>query len=152
MQNGILITIRQGLDVWSGSQGVAKCRSYLCRVRVHGYVCFLWPNSLKVSALEVVFYAMTLSSHRRCSSSSIFFRTVYAGLLRKAVCILHWTYYICPNQAPTAENNPEDPAQPNRFNAVIEKIERLYMVTVDNVIWLRIRHSLIVDSVFKLLG
>jgi len=29
--------------------------------------------------------------------------------------------------APTAENNPEDPAQPNRFNAVIEKIERLYM-------------------------
>ncbi|CAM0883954.1 unnamed protein product [Alopecurus aequalis] len=32
-----------------------------------------------------------------------------------------------PGVAPTAENNPEDPAQPNRFNAVIEKIERLYM-------------------------
>ncbi|XP_047056393.1 ubinuclein-1-like [Lolium rigidum] len=32
-----------------------------------------------------------------------------------------------PGVAPAAENNPEDPAQPNRFNAVIEKIERLYM-------------------------
>jgi hypothetical protein len=25
------------------------------------------------------------------------------------------------------ESDPKDPAQPNRFNAVIEKIERLYM-------------------------
>jgi hypothetical protein len=54
---------------------------------------------------------------------------VYAGLLRSHVRILRQTDYICSNQAPAAENNPEDPAQPNRFNAVIEKIERLYMVT-----------------------
>jgi hypothetical protein len=33
------------------------------------------------------------------------------------------------NQAHPAENDPKDPSQPNRFNAVIEKIERLYMVT-----------------------
>lgn len=32
-----------------------------------------------------------------------------------------------PAAALPAENDPEDPAQPNRFNAVIEKIERLYM-------------------------
>ncbi|KAI5003116.1 hypothetical protein ZWY2020_027766 [Hordeum vulgare] len=32
-----------------------------------------------------------------------------------------------PAAAHPAENDPEDPAQPNRFNAVIEKIERLYM-------------------------
>ncbi|KAF7039166.1 hypothetical protein CFC21_049215 [Triticum aestivum] len=32
-----------------------------------------------------------------------------------------------PAAAPPAENDAEDPAQPNRFNAVIEKIERLYM-------------------------
>uniref|UniRef100_N1R0P1 Hpc2-related domain-containing protein n=1 Tax=Aegilops tauschii TaxID=37682 RepID=N1R0P1_AEGTA len=32
-----------------------------------------------------------------------------------------------PTKAPPAENDAEDPAQPNRFNAVIEKIERLYM-------------------------
>lgn len=38
------------------------------------------------------------------------------------------------NQALPAENDPEDPAQPNRFNAVIEKIERLYMVTTDDII------------------
>jgi hypothetical protein len=56
-------------------------------------------------------------------------RTVYARLLRIPVRILHRTDCICSNQAPAAENNPEDPAQPNRFNAVIEKIERLYMVT-----------------------
>ncbi|XP_010232654.1 ubinuclein-1 isoform X3 [Brachypodium distachyon] len=32
-----------------------------------------------------------------------------------------------PGAAHPAENDPEDPTQPNRFNAVIEKIERLYM-------------------------
>jgi hypothetical protein len=32
------------------------------------------------------------------------------------------------NQVHPPESDPKDPAQPNRFNAVIEKIERLYMV------------------------
>jgi hypothetical protein len=31
------------------------------------------------------------------------------------------------NQVHPPESDPKDPAQPNRFNAVIEKIERLYM-------------------------
>ena len=51
------------------------------------------------------------------------------------------------NQAPPAENDAEDPAQPNRFNAVIEKIERLYMVTNDDIILLHIAHALSSDSI-----
>lgn len=44
------------------------------------------------------------------------------------------------NQAHPAENDPKDPAQPNRFNAVIEKIERLYMV-VNSSIWYQVHDA-----------
>jgi hypothetical protein len=47
--------------------------------------------------------------------------------IQEALYLTSSLFYLL-NQAHPAENDPKDPTQPNRFNAVIEKIERLYMV------------------------